>query len=170
MNTQTRNRPVLFIVALLGMLALITSACSFSSDKVGPISPVVDITIRQVEFDQGRAHLNGPYDRLLDEITRTEIHDGFIRYVGTKVQPDGSEVRGSFDLSLGAENDVLKARIVAVDIPGIDLDDPMIVGANHEMEADLSRLVTDPHAEVLFKEVVAKEGVLRMKIQVNVSF
>ena len=59
-----------------------------------------------------------------------EIHDGFIRYVGTRTLADGSEAEGSFDLSIGEEKDMLKACIVAVDIPGVDLDDPRIVKAN----------------------------------------
>lgn len=174
MNIQTRNSPVMFVLAILAIVALSSSACSFSRARGGTISPVVDITITQDEFDQSpptiTIHSNGPYDRLLDRITHVEIHDGFIRYLGTRVQADGFEVDGSFDLSLGAENDMLKARIVAVDIPGIDLDDPCIVEANHEMEDELTRLVADPHSEVLFKEVTAREGELRMKIQVNINY
>jgi hypothetical protein len=73
-------------------------------------------------------------------------------------------------LSLGAENDVLKAQIVAVNIPGIDLNDHRIVEANQELEDELTHLVIHSHGDVLFKEVVVKEGVLRMKVQVNINY
>ena len=113
--------------------------------------------------------MTGPYDRLLDKVTAVEIHDGFIRYVGTKTLADGSEAEGSFDLSVGAENDMLKARIVAVDIPGVDLNDARILKANAEMEADLTELLTDSSAQVLFKEVTATEGALRLKLLVHID-
>lgn len=173
MNTQTHKNPVLFIVALLAMVALISLACSFSGVGVNTISPLVDITITQDEFDQmsskADVHASGHCDQL-DKVSRIELHDGFIRFVGAKVQPDGSEVDGSFDLSLGAENDMLKARIVAVDIPGVALNDQCIVEANQELEDELSHLVTDPQGEVLFKEVAVEEGVLRMKVQVHINY
>lgn len=73
------------------------------------------------------------------------MHDGFIRFLGTKHGPERSEVDGSFDINLGAENDVLKAKIVDVNIPGIDLNDHRIVEANHELEDKLTHLVIHSH-------------------------
>jgi hypothetical protein len=174
MLPQTRKSPVLFVAALLVLIALTSTACSFSGVEVSTISPLIDITLHQEDFDQlslkGDINACGLCDKLLDEISRVEMHDGFIRYLGTKVQPDRSKVDGSFDMSLGAEKDMLKAKIVAVNIPGIDLDDPRVVEANQELEEDLAHLLTHSYGDVLFKEMVVKEGLLRMKIQVNINF
>ena len=173
MKSQTHKNHVLSVMALLVILAISASACSFNHVSVGPITKTVDITISQDQFDQAlpqsTIHMDGPYDRLLDKVTAVEIHDGFIRYVGTKTLADGSEAEGSFDLSIGAENDVLKARIVAVDIPGVDLKDARIVKANDEMEAELTDMLTDSHGQVLFKEVTATEGTLRIKLLVHID-
>jgi hypothetical protein len=102
-------------------------------------------------------------------VTAVEIHDGFIRYIGTKTLADGSQAQGSFDLSVGAQNDMLKARIVAVDIPGVDLNDARILKANAEMEAELAEVLSDSSAQVLFKEVKATEGNLRLKLVVHID-
>jgi hypothetical protein len=172
MNTQTRRNSLLIVAAMLAILALTSLACSFSGPRVGTVSSVVDITLTQEMFDRmsrnSEVHL-GDDCELLKEVTRVELHDGFIRFLGKNIQSDGTEVDGSFDLSLGAEDDLLKARIVAVDIPGVTLKDSCIVGANIEMAMDLSELAEDPQGEVLFKEVVVEEGALRMKVQVNVD-
>ncbi len=173
MNAQTRKTRFVLIAALLLTAALAASGCSAGNVRLGTISRVVDITIDQAQFDQGRPQftvgLNGPYDRLLDQVTRVEIHDGFLRYTGFKMQPDGSEVPGSFDLSLGAENGALKAQIVAVNIPGVTLAAPVIVEANRELAVELSQMVTGEQAEVQFLEVTAREGALHLRIGLRID-
>ena len=172
MNTQTRHHPLLIVAAMLAILALTSLACSFSGPRMGTVSSLVDITLTQEMFDQmsrnSEVHL-GDHCEPLDEITRVELHDGFIRFLGRNIQADGTEVDGSFDLSLGAEDDMLQARIVAVDIPGMTLKDRCFLDTNIELAMDLSELAEDPQGEVLFKEVVVEEGALKMKVQVNVD-
>lgn len=189
MNTQTHKTPVLLIVAMLAMTVLITSACSFSNVKVYTPSPVVvDITLYEDEFNDlsmnDGIHLTDHYGvyfstndgihltdqcHVLDRTTRVELHDGYIHFVGTKLQPDGSEVKGSLDLSLTAENAQLKAKILAVDIPGVDLNNRCVTESNKELEYAFSHMLDYTPGEVLFQEVTVEEGVLRMKIQVNVN-
>jgi hypothetical protein len=198
MNTQTHKTPVLLIVAMLAMTVLITSACSFSNVKVYTPSPVVvDITLYEDEFNDlsmndgvhltdhysvhftehygvylstnEGVHLTDHCQPVLDRATRVELHDGYIRFVGTKLQPDGSEVEGSLDLSLTAENGQLKAKIFAVDIPGVDLNNRCITESNKELEYAFTHMLDYTPGEVVFQEVTVEEGVLRMKIQVNVN-
>jgi len=173
MYTHTHKNPVLFVAALLALVALTSLACTFSGVRMRTNSPVIDVTFDQNDIDQLHlntdAHANHPYDQLLDEITRIELHDGFIRFLGTVVLPDWSEVDGSFDMSLGAENGVLKARIIAVNIPGIDLNDWRVLEINNEWEDDLTQVLVDSHGEVLFKEVVVQEDELRIKVQVYID-
>jgi hypothetical protein len=158
-------------VEVMALLALTLSACAIPSVTVSRISPPVDIRIDQVEFDQFSLkpgiQLGGPTDGLLDEFTRVELHDGFIRYLGTVVLADQSRVEGSFDVSLGAKDGVLNARIISVNIPGIDLHAPIVARANRELAVELGQLATDTAGDVLFKEVTVQEGHLRLNIQVN---
>jgi hypothetical protein len=197
MNTQTHKNPVLLIIAMLAMTVLITSACSFSNVKVYTPAPVVvDVTLYEDQFndfsmndgvrvtDGYTVHFTDHYGvyltkndgihltdhcHVLDRATRVELHDGYIRFVGTNLQPDGSEVEGSLDLSLTAENAQLKAEIFAVDIPGIDLNNRCVVESNEEMEYAFTHMLDYSPGEVMFKEVTVEEGVLRMKIQVNLN-
>ena len=174
MNTQTRNRPALGIFALLAIVTLTSLACSFSGIGIHGTTPVVDVTISQDELSEhgplhAEFHLNGPCRNLLDDVTNVELHDGFIRFLGTKHLEDGSTADGTLDLRLGAENDMLQMEIIAVDIPNFDLTDPCIAEFNEEAEQEMRRLVSDPEAQVLFKEVQVEEGVLRMKVQVNID-
>jgi hypothetical protein len=174
MFTPTRKYHVLFVALTLAMLALITSACSFYPSRLGDVTQVVDITLDEDLFSQQKPtftlHGHNFWDGLLDDVTRLEFHDGYMRFIGTRNLPDGSRVDGSLDLSLSAENGALVARVIAVDIPGIELNDPLILEINQDLEADLSSMDFDPHSEVVFKEVKVTEEALQMKIQVTVRF
>jgi hypothetical protein len=192
MNTRSRQYPVLFVVIGLAVLALATSACSFLSPRLGEISQVVDITLDEELFSQSRptfklhdhggwtindyggwtfnSHDHDIWEDLDVDVDRMELHDGYLRFLGTRSMPDGSEADCSIDMSLGAENGMLTARIIAVDIPGIELSDPRIVVINQDLEATLSLGEFDPDAKVLFREVEVTEDALRIKVQVDVSF
>jgi hypothetical protein len=174
MNTQTRKSPVLFAVFSLALLALLTSACSFHTTGLGDISQVVDITLDEDLFRDSSPNFNvhghNFWEDLDVDINRLELHDGYLRFLGTSHMPDGSEADCTIDMVLGAEDGMLTARIIAVDIPGIELTDPKVVRINQELQAHLSLASFDRNGEVLFKEVEVTEGALRLKIQVNIRF
>jgi hypothetical protein len=181
MKTTTLKSSILF-VAVLAMV-IFTSACSFPGVMVSPgtvyvdgvrVSPetvYVDVTLLEDEFNQGSLigdhHMGHPCVHLLDTFTRVEIHEGFMRYFGTKHQPGRSEVEGSFDLVLAAENGVLKAEIIAVNIPGIDLDDHIVLEVNRELEDELTHMVYHTDGVVYFDEVVLREGEMDLKLHVR---
>ncbi len=177
MSAQTRNRPVLFFMALLAFVTITSLACSFSGIAINGTTPEVNVTITEEELNKpsehgalhAEFHLDGPCRHLLDNVTSVELHDGFVRFVGTKHLEDGTIADGTLDLHLGAKDDVLQMEIIAVDIPYFDLTDPCIAEFNEEAEQEMRQLVSDPEAQVLFKEVEIEEGVLRMKVQVNIN-
>jgi len=177
MNTPIRNRPVLLVMTLLAFVTITSLACSVSGIGIHGTTPEVNVTITQDELNSrsehgpmhAEFHLDGPCRDLLDEVTSVELHDGFIRFLGTKHLKDGSTAEGSLDLRLGAKDNVLQMEIIAVDIPNFDLTDPCVAEFNQDAEQEMRRLVSDPEAQVLFKEVNVEEGVLKMKIQVNID-
>jgi hypothetical protein len=174
MKTKTRSLHVFFIVMSLAMLALVTSACSFFTPRLGEMSQVVDISLDEELFSHSAptftVHGYDFWDGLLVDVDRMELHDGYLRFLGARIMPDGSRVDASIDVSLGAENGMLTARVIAVDIPGITLSDPAIVQINQDLKVDLSLEDYDPHADVQFQKVEVTEDALRMKILVNVRF
>jgi hypothetical protein len=174
MNTQSRKFPALFVVMSLVLLVLVTSACSFHSPSLGEISQVVDITLDEDLFSQTtpnfQVHGHNFWEDLDVNVNRLELHDGFLRFLGTQIMPDGSESDCTIDMSLGTENGMLTAKIIAVDIPGTELTNPIIVEINQELEAHLSLKDFSPNAELLFREVEVTEGALRIKVQVYMKF
>jgi len=177
MNTRPKNRSTLPIMAFLTLLTITSLACSLSGIQINGSTPVVDVAITQDELNKpsdhgplhAEFHLNGPCQNLLDRVTSVELHDGYIRFIGTKHLQDGSTADGTLDLRLDAENDVLHMEIIAVNIPNFDITDSCIVEFNEEAEQEMRELVSDPEVQVLFKEVKVEEGVLRMKVQVNLD-
>jgi hypothetical protein len=171
MDSKSGKQPFVLIIVALAALALSSLACSIGGVTLGNNSALVDITLNQDEINQflNRVVVRPDYsqDRLLDKVSSIEMHDGFIRVFGSTTQPDGSEVNGSFDVSFAAENNLLKVQIIAVNVPGIDLSDPRIVKANQEIADGLTQSVRDSNGDVQYQEASVKDGVLKMKVQVN---
>jgi hypothetical protein len=182
MFTSARKSQLSIALLAAFIMVLVTSACGFQRILPGRITEVVDISITEDMLQQGRPQfsINTPYffmvnnqnfyDSLLDDVTRLELHDGYIRFIGTRNLPDGSVVPGSIDLYLGAQDDMLTARIIDLAIPGIALDDPLVKEINNKMDVEFSYAMISPDDTVLFKEVTIKEEELHMKIQVTIRF
>jgi hypothetical protein len=174
MKLQTRKFNVFFVLTTLAILVLVTSACAFQPLLLGTISPEVDVTLNEDLFSQSqpnfKVHNHNFWEDLDVNVDRMELHDGYIRFLGTQYQPDGSLANCSIDVILRAENGMLTARIIALDIPQISLKDPIVVKINRDMSVGLLLMDVDPHAGVYFKEVQVTEDALRMKVQVNVKF
>jgi hypothetical protein len=171
METTTRKKTVLIVAALLAVLVLTSLACSIGSLTIGKDSATIEVTLNQDQINKllsnATVENHASEDELLDNITKVEMHDSYIRIFGTGTNLDGAQVSGSYDISFSAENDILKVKIIGVDIPGVTLSDPRIVRANQKIADELTKSVTESNGEVLFKEAVVKEGALKMKVQVN---
>jgi hypothetical protein len=173
METQSNKIPVLIVAALLAALALGLLACSVGGLTLGKNSATIDINLTQDQINtilqKAMAENPDTSSELLDTVTGVELHDGFIRLLGTAKSSDGSEVNASYDTALTAENDALKAQVVAVNIPRVDLTDPRIVKMNQQMADMLGKSVTESKGDVLFKEANVTEGNLHLKVQINLQ-
>ncbi len=174
MKTQNKKNQALFIVFILAIIALVTTACGFHTSRLGEITQVVDINLDEDSFGHSRPTfvVNGHnfWDGLLKDVDRVELHDGYLRFVGTGVQSDGSRVEGSIDVNLAAQNGMLLVKVIAVNIPGVELSDPIVIEINEDLETDLPQLDFYHDMDVYFNSVEVKEDGLRMQIQVNVRF
>ena len=173
MNTQSRKNPVLMIAALLSIMVLSSLACSVGGMTIGKDAVVIDVTLNEDQMNKliqnSNMQVSNSDDVLFDEVTKVEMNDGFVRVFGTAKNAAGDEISGSYDVSFAAENDMLLVKIIDVDVEGISLDDPRIVKANQEISDGLSKSVTDSNGEVMYKEAEVKDGVLRLKVQVNIN-
>ena len=172
METQSNKIPVLVVAVLLAALVLVSLACTIGGLTLNKNSATIDINLTQDQvntlFQKAAAQNADSSNQLLDNITGAELHDGFIRLVGTAKGAGGSEVNGSFDTRFTAVNDALNAQIIAVNIPGVDMTDPRIVQMNQQMSDILSKSVSESNGEVLFKDASVKEGSFHLTIQVNI--
>lgn len=163
MNIQPKKH-LLTICTFLSVMILASLACSIGGITVGEDSATIRINLDEDQMNDwlrnAETSNDSPDKRLLDKITAVEMHEGYMRIFG---EDDG--VKGSFDVSVDAENDVLIAQIIDVDMPGVDMDDPRIVEANEELTKELSEMVTESNGEVLFKEAAVEEGELKLQIE-----
>jgi hypothetical protein len=173
METQSNKIPVIAVAALLAVLVLGSLACTIGGLTLDKNAATIDINLTQDQINtiiqKAAAENTDTANQLLDSITGVELHDGFVRLLGTTKGSDGSEVNGSYATSFTAENDMLKAQIIAVNIPGVTLTDPRIAQMNQQMADALSKSVTESNGKMLFKEATVKEGSFHLKIQVNLQ-
>lgn len=173
MEMQSNKIPVIAVAALLAVLVLGSLACTIGGLTLDKNAATIDINLTQDQINtiiqKAVAENTDTANQLLDSITGVELHDGFVRALGTAKVSNGSEVSGSYDTSFTAANDVLVAKIIAVSIPGVSLTDPRIAQMNQQMADALSKSVTESNGEVLFKEATVKEGSFHLKIQVNLQ-
>ena len=170
---SNRKSPILFALMSLALLAIITSACSVQVHKED-ISQTVTVTIDEEMLTQSRptfkVHNHDFWEDLDVNVDRLELHDGYIRFLGTKVMPDGSLVDCSMDVRLGAEDGMLTAKVIAVDIPGVAVTDSSVIEINHDLQAHLHLDDFDPVTDVEFEDVQVTEDALHIKVRVNVSY
>ena len=171
MRTQTRKKLTTPFLALLSIFVLTSLACSIGGLTLNRNSATVDVTLDQNQldliFNNVPAFTGASNDELLKQIDSVELHDGFIRIFGEATTPEGDVVNGSIDVKFDAQNDILDVEIIAVNIPGVDLNDTRIKEANQVLAKELSEVVTENNGEVLFKEADVSGGQLRLKVQVN---
>ena len=174
MSTPTRKFQALFAFMSLVLLAIVTSACAFVPYHVGDFSQDITVTLDEEMLTQSeptfKIHDHNFWEELDVDVDRLELHDGYIRFLGTKVMPDGSLADCSIDVSLGAENGALTAEIIAVDIPGVSVSDSPVVEINQDMEVLLHLNVYDPTSKVEFQEVEVTEDALQITIEATINF
>ena len=88
MYTQTRNHPIFFVIALLTFVTITSLACSLSGIRIKG-TPEVNVTITEDEFNKASEygpmhaefHLDSPCRHLLDNVSKVELHDGFVCFI-----------------------------------------------------------------------------------------
>ena len=159
------------MATILTVLAFVTLACSIGGLTLGDHSATVEFKLTEERLNEMVANIdsvnNSDPDNLLDKITNIELHDGYIRFFGEDTLLDGSQVSGNFDISLTAVDGNLVVALIAVDIPGVDMNDPRITKVNTELSKDFSDIVAESQGDVVFKEAKVEEDLLTFTIQVG---
>lgn len=104
-------------------------------------------------------------EALLGEITRIDfVEPDVIRVFGTRTQ-NGNTVEGSFDVQTTLDQGALKATINALNIPGLNLDSPLIQQINNELSAAFGEQISQQQ-EGSISSVRVTEDALNIVIEV----
>jgi hypothetical protein len=165
------NRTILGAALVALFILLTASACTFTGVPV-PHGNSMDIQATLNESDvntllsDSHNHVQDKSHDLLDQITSVDMQDGLIRVYGTRTNR-GETVSGSYDVTLKAEDGALKAQIVAVNIPGMSLDDPRVQNANQEIARSLSRSAAENRDNVTFTSVKITDSAMQVNLSVR---
>jgi hypothetical protein len=83
--------------------------------------------------------------------------------------PNGSRETGRIDLFLGAEDGVLTARIVVMEIPGMEINDPLVDQINAGISSELSWIAYDPNISLRVNKVMVTSDALCLNIHLSVN-
>jgi len=165
-----KKKNQLIIICLMAIVLLTSIACTMGGVTISKDKATIQINISEDQVNtmlqRSESNLGVSSEGLLKKIESVEFHNGYIRVYGEDETPDGATVSGSFDISLMAEDGELKVQIIAVNVPGVDLNDPRIVKANRELEEELSQSVRESNGDVLFKEASVSESGLMLTVEV----
>ncbi len=153
---------------LIMVLSLALVACGALS--IDTDDGVLTVTVRLSE-NQVNSVISGVFTNdvnnefLFDRLESVDlIEPDIIRVFGTTAEG----ASGSYDLAVAAESEALKFEVVAVDIPGVSIDDPRIEAANDDLaEAFLDTAADGDSGGVAEAGVVGDELVLTIRAPLN---
>lgn len=163
------NAKRLFLFSLLLVLALATTACGLMtvSTEGGELTITVNLSESQANrLISNVFTTNDGDDFLFTEISSVDlIEPNIMRIAGATA--DG--VSGTYDLTIDVVDEAIKIEVVAVDVPGVTLDDPRVQAANDELEQAFLNSARDDGGEggVAEVAVVADELVFTIKAPLN---
>lgn len=158
----------LLIACLLLVFALVSTACGIASVSTegGELTIIVNVSESQANrlIDNVFTSNDGD-DYLFTQITGVDlIEPDIMRVSGTTA--DGAS--GTYDLTIGVVDEAIKIEVVAVDVPGVTMDDPRVQAANDELErAFLENASSDGGGGVTNVAVVGDELVFTIKAPLN---
>jgi hypothetical protein len=153
------------LLVIVCALALASLACTVGGLSIDSDSAEIEVEVTETQINNLLARADSADvnpDEILQKITSVEFEDGYLTMYGETAEG----VEGSLDVSVTAEDDELKAEIIAVDIEGYSMDDERVVNANQEITDALTKSVEESNGEVRFKDVTVEKNVMRLRIQV----
>ena len=166
---QTINITGFYLV----MVLLLTSGCSVISPLPGVFSQSIEIAFTEDLFTHAhptfKVENRDFWEDLGCNVKDMELHDGFIRFQGFQTRLFGSGTACSIDLALTAENGVLSAQVIALDVAGIGLQDPKVTLVNEKLQMTLQLKDLENNLGVSFEKVDVSEDALKLKVVVTID-
>ncbi len=159
----------LLIAVMILALAVISAACGVMSVSTEGGELTINVNLNESQANRLIGNVftsNDGDDFLFTEIASVDlIEPNIMRVSGSTA--DG--VSGTYDLTIDVVDEALKIEVVAVDVPGVTLDDPRVQAANDELaQAFLDSARSDgERGGVADVAVVADELIFTIKAPLN---
>lgn len=159
----------LLIAVMILALAVISAACGVMSVSTEGGELTINVNLNESQANRLIGNVftsNEGDDFLFTEIASVDlIEPNIMRVSGSTA--DG--VSGTYDLTIDVVDEALKIEVVAVDVPGVTLDDPRVQAANDELaQAFLDSARSDGESGgVADVAVVADELIFTIKAPLN---
>lgn len=159
----------LLIAVMILALALISAACGVMSVSTEGGELTINVNLNESQANRLIGNVftsNDGDDFLFTEIASVDlIEPNIMRVSGSTA--DG--VSGTYDLTIDVVDEAVKIEVVAVDVPGVTLDDPRVQAANDELaQAFLDSARSDGESGgVADVAVVADELIFTIKAPLN---
>ena len=159
----------LLIAVMILALAVISAACGVMSVSTEGGELTINVNLNESQANRLIGNVftsNEGDDFLFTEIASVDlIEPNIMRVSGSTA--DG--VSGTYDLTIDVVDEAVKIEVVAVDVPGVTLDDPRVQAANDELaQAFLDSARSDgERGGVADVAVVADEMIFTIKAQLN---
>lgn len=163
---------LLEIILIISTLVIASLACSMGGVTIKDGKATLDVTLTEDQLNKqikSSTFNSDSESELVRSIDHVELNDGFVRIFGTFIDPNGQDVDGSMDVSFSVADDILQVKIIAVDVPGIDLSDKRIQTTNDELQKGLAQSVSDSNGEVRYTEATVTKDGLTLKMEVTAS-
>lgn len=159
----------LLIAVMILALAVISAACGVMSVSTEGGELTINVNLNESQANRLIGNVftsNDGDDFLFTEIASVDlIEPNIMRVSGSTA--DG--VSGTYDLTIDVVDEAVKIEVVAVDVPGVTLDDPRVQAANDELaQAFLDSARSDgERGGVADVAVVADELIFTIKAPLN---
>jgi len=163
------NAKRLFVAVMILALALVSTACGVMSVSTEGGELTINVNLSESQANRLIGNVitsNEGDDFLFTEISSVDlIEPNIMRVSGSTA--DGAS--GTYDLTIDVVDEAIKIEVVAVDVPGVTLDDPRVQAANEELaQAFLDSARSDGEdGGVADVAVVADELIFTIKAPLN---
>jgi hypothetical protein len=171
MDKKFMRQPINISGFFLVMVLLLTSGCSLIFPASGAFSQSIEITLTEDLFTHAHPTFKVENRNFWEDlgciVKDMELHDGFIRFQGYQAGLMGSGTACSIDLALSAENGLLSARVIALDVAGIGMQDSKVISVNQLLKMTLQLNDLETNLGVSFEKVDVSEDALNLKVKVT---
>lgn len=146
----------------LVLLILASLACNLGGNNVLNNGFSFDVRITEAQLNAGSLNLSA--DDFMRGAYSVDLQPGKVVVAGDFVRPNGTEIAGTADIGITAENGALQVTILSVNAEGVDISDARIQEIQNKIASGLSQAFQDQDVvRVESVEITDNEIVIKLR-------